>query len=145
MICTRWIIASHDTDNWLQTATTGVDFGLFIPVDVANNQALWPHEADDIYLRDSQVYENGQVLGDTGITTFGIVFNVWDEDAETINYEAGAVYSTGTVAISYDGYMDGPKGFTLSSGKGVDSKPVSSIKLTNMKLDMTNIETVSLK
>jgi len=145
VICSRWIIASHDGNDWLQNATTGVDFGLFVPIDEVNNTAIWPHESDDIYLRDSQVYENGQELGSTGITSFAFGINVWDEDADEINYESVTTYGTGTVEINYDGYMDGVKGFILNSGKGVDAKPVASGKLTSMKVDMSNIETVSIR
>lgn len=140
VIATRWIFITHDGE-W-QTADNAVWTQVFIPVD--GDTALWPHEADEFYLLATEVVVGGDSVADPeGITAFSIGVNVWDEEGETINYTTSTTFAEGVVSLNYDGFMDGPYGFTLSASSSTSVKSsVSASQLTNMKINTNEIQKV---
>lgn len=147
ILATRWIVISHEGEGteW-QTAENALWNQIFVPVD--GTTAVYPHESEEHYLLASEVVIGGDVVSNEDmetVTAFDINFAVWDEDGEKINYTTSTTFPEGKVNLTFNGMMNGPLGFTLSSAKGNVSN-VKSIKvsqLSNETVDFSNVQTVN--
>lgn len=147
LLATRWIVISHEGEGteW-QTAENAIWNQIFVPVD--GTTAVYPHESEVHYLLLSEVVVGGEVVSNEDmetVTAFDIDFAVWDEDGEKINYTSSTTFPEGKVSLTFDGAMNGPLGFTVSSGKSnvANLKSFKSVKLTNGAVDFNNVQTVN--
>lgn len=145
VLATRWIVISHEGEGteW-QTSENALWTQVFVPVD--GTTAVYPHESEELFLLATEVMIGGESVADPeGITAFNMNIAVWDEDGEKINYTTSTTFAEGTVNLSFNGMMNGPLGFTLSSGKsnGSSLKSIKSTQLANETVDFNNVQTTN--
>ena len=144
-IVSRWIVISHEGTDF-QTSSNDVWTNIYVPVDLEAQEVLWPHEATEYYLLGTEVYVGGESVADPDtISAFDFAIDVWDEDGEQIVYTTSTTFAEGTVNVDFDGFMDGPYGFTLTSGTSVSSvNAVSkSIQLEKGNVDLNNAKKIN--
>lgn len=143
VLATRWIFISHEGEGteW-QTSENALWTQVFVPVD--GETAVYPHESDELFVLATEVMIGGESVADPeSISAFSMNIAVWDEDGETINYTTSTTFAEGKVDLTYDGIMNGPLGFTVSSGKSTSNlKSLKATQLTSKSVNFNGVQKI---